>query len=86
MSHPYHGHKHKQETGIALEVSKGYGRQVSDAAKCEIDLAFVEFGTFRIDAACKLANPERQRGLKSWNPVSCKSKPHAAIFCAVQSR
>jgi hypothetical protein len=66
ISHPYHGHKNKQETGIALEVSNRCGKQLSDAiAKCEIDLAFVEFGTFRIDAACELANPERQRGLKS---------------------
>jgi hypothetical protein len=59
ISHPYHGHKNKQETGIALEVSNRCSKQVSDAAKCETDLAFVEFGTFRIEAACELANPER---------------------------
>jgi hypothetical protein len=66
MSRPYHGHKNKQKSGIALEVSNECGQQVSAAtAKCETDLAFVEFGTFRIDAACELNNPERQRGLKS---------------------
>ena len=65
MSHPYHGHKNKQKPGIVLEVSNGCGKQVSDAAKCETDLAFLEFGTFRIDAACELANPNRERGLES---------------------
>jgi hypothetical protein len=59
ISHPYHGHKNKQETGIALEVSNRCGKQVSDASKCKTDLAFVEFGTFRIDDACELATPER---------------------------
>ena len=43
MSHPYHGHKNKQETGITLEVSNGRRKQVSDAAKCETDLAFDGF-------------------------------------------
>ena len=60
MSHPYHCHKNKQETGIALEASNRCGKQVSDAtAKCETDLAFVKFCKFRNDAACELANPER---------------------------
>jgi hypothetical protein len=59
ISDPYHGHKNKQETGIALEVSNRCSKQVSDAAKCKTDLAFVEFGTFRIEATCELANPER---------------------------
>jgi hypothetical protein len=59
INHPYHGHKNIQETGIALEVSNRCGKQVSDAAKWNTDLVFVEFGTFRIEAACELANPER---------------------------
>jgi hypothetical protein len=56
ISHPYHGHKNKQASGIALEVSNSCGKQVSDASKCE---TVVEFGTFRIEAACELANTER---------------------------
>jgi hypothetical protein len=64
ISHPYHGHKDKQETGFALEVSNRCGKQVSDSAKCENDLAFVELGTFRIEAACELANPDDREDLQ----------------------
>ena len=59
MSHPYHGHKNKQKSGILSKCQTGVAGKYPMLRSAKQTLAFVEFSTFRIEAACELANPER---------------------------